>query len=78
MLRRKLLWCLIPTFLASSMVFGAAGTGSERRQAHGDPPYLLEPGWTPLINPTNLDGWQYEHPEKGKWTNSRAKSFGIA
>jgi len=26
---------------------------------HGDPPFLLEEGWTPLLNGTNLDGWSF-------------------
>ncbi|MFC1551301.1 DUF1080 domain-containing protein [Candidatus Latescibacterota bacterium] len=34
---------------------------------HGDPPYLLEDGWTQLLNGTNLDGWEYMEPEKGEW-----------
>jgi hypothetical protein len=38
--------------------------------AHGDPPYLLEPGWMPLINGKNLDGWRFEHPDRGAWTAS--------
>ena len=35
---------------------------------HGDPPYLLEDGWTPLLNGKNLDGWRFEKPAKGGWT----------
>ena len=27
--------------------------------AHGDPPFLLEDGWKPLLNGKNLDGWRY-------------------
>ena len=72
MLRRKFQWCLMPIVVAGSMVLARQQPAVNDGTAHGDPPYLLEPGWTPLINPTNLDGWQYEHPEKGKWTNSRA------
>ncbi len=34
---------------------------------HGDPPYLLEEGWQPLLNGKNLKGWQYLEPEKGGW-----------
>ena len=32
-------------------------------EAHGDPRYLLEEGWTPLLNGKNLDGW---HGQDGK------------
>jgi len=34
---------------------------------HGDPPYLLEDGWRPLLNGKNLDGWTYRNPERGGW-----------
>jgi hypothetical protein len=26
--------------------------------AHGDPPYLIEPGWEPLLNGMDLTGWR--------------------
>jgi hypothetical protein len=35
--------------------------------AHGDPPYLLEDGWKPLLNGKSLDGWEYRNPERGGW-----------
>jgi 3-keto-disaccharide hydrolase len=37
---------------------------------HGDPPFLLEKGWSPLLNNRDLSGWTYEHPEKGGWRTS--------
>ena len=39
---------------------------------HGDPPFLLEKGWTPLLNSQDLSGWAFEKPEKGIWTTSAA------
>lgn len=41
-------------------------------ESHGDPPFLLEPGWQSLIQGNTLNGWTYEHPEKGKWSTSAA------
>jgi len=41
-------------------------------EPHGDPPYLLDRGWTPLIVGTRLDAWTFEHPEKGIWTSTPA------
>jgi len=38
--------------------------------AHGDAPYLLEPGWLPLSEGKSLNGWRYEHAEKGKWSTT--------
>ena len=65
------LWYLLGALLAASSVFAWQGAVVDDGTSHGDPPYLLESGWTPLINAKNLNAWQYEHPEKGKWTNSR-------
>jgi hypothetical protein len=45
---------------------------------HGDPPYLLEDGWTPLLNGRNLDGWGYMEPEKGEWAVSSGIYWGGA
>jgi hypothetical protein len=39
---------------------GASATDGE---AHGDPPFLLEDGWTPLLNSRDLSGW---HTQDGK------------
>lgn len=50
------------------LAFTALALRSADREPHGDPPYLLESGWTPLLRGGNLlDGWQYEHEEKGRW-----------
>jgi len=35
--------------------------------AHGDPPYLLENGWKPLLNGKDLSGWTLRNPERGGW-----------
>jgi len=45
-------------------------------QPHGDPPYLLEPGWTPLLNGKNLDGWKLQSPERGGWGTAAAVIWG--
>jgi hypothetical protein len=60
--------------LSSSLLLLSAGAREgitvNDGTSHGDPPYLLEPGWKPLINGTNLDGWRFEHPGHGAWTAS--------
>lgn len=36
--------------------------------AHGDAPYLIESGWTPLLNGKDLLGWRGQHPQaKNEW-----------
>ena len=40
---------------------------------HGDPPYLLEEGWEPLLNGTDLGGWKScENGAKNEWFATRA------
>jgi hypothetical protein len=66
--------------LAGAFVFllGAADTpalhdGSD----HGDPPFLTESGWRPLLNGKNLDGWQLVDPAKpGKWLVTTGVAWG--
>ena len=43
--------------------------------AHGDAPFLVEDGWTPLVNGRDLAGW---HPQDGKpsqWYTTRGVRF---
>ncbi len=41
-------------------------------EAHGDPPYLLEDGWTPLLNGSDLTGWRAcETGAKSEWYTTR-------
>jgi hypothetical protein len=41
-------------------------------KAHGDPPFMLEDGWKPLLNGRDLDGWYLKESGKGEWTATRA------
>jgi 3-keto-disaccharide hydrolase len=44
--------------------------------AHGDPPYLLEDGWAPLLNGTDLTGWKACDPNaKNDWYTAKAVRF---
>lgn len=44
--------------------------------SHGDPPYLLEDGWKPLLNGKDLSGWTYRTPERGGWGTTRGVYWG--
>jgi hypothetical protein len=45
-------------------------------EAHGDPPYLLESGWEPLLNGTDSSGWQACDPAaKNEWFTTRSVRF---
>ena len=39
--------------------------------AHGDPPFLQETGWTPLLNGQNLDGWEAAENKPNEWFTTR-------
>jgi hypothetical protein len=39
-------------------------------EAHGDPPFLLEQGWTPLLNGKDLSGWHGTGPGQNQWTTT--------
>lgn len=41
-------------------------------EAHGDPPYLLEKGWTPLLNGTDLSGWVSQDAKPQQWYATKA------
>jgi len=40
-------------------------------EPHGDPPYLLEEGWRPLLNGKDLAGWHGDGPGKNQWFATR-------
>ena len=41
-------------------------------EAHGDPPYVLEEGWEPLLNGKDLAGWKAcEANAKNEWYTTR-------
>ncbi len=39
---------------------------------HGDAPYLLEDGWTPLLNGKDLAGWHGQGTAKNEWLTTTA------
>ena len=45
-------------------------------EAHGDPPYVLEEGWEPLLNGKDLAGWKAcEANAKNEWYTTRFVMF---
>src|SRR5581483_6234419 len=41
-------------------------------EAHGDPSFLLEPGWRPLLNGKDMGGWHSVDGSAHEWFTSRA------
>jgi hypothetical protein len=50
----------------------ACALAAQAGQFGGDPPYLIEPGWTPLLDGKTLAGWQSYGKLKNEWTSCRA------
>ncbi len=40
-------------------------------EAHGDPPFLLEDGWRPLLNGRDLSGWHADEGRPNAWFTTR-------
>ena len=64
-----MVFCFIPAVLAQ---LPPVNDG----YAHGDPPYLLEDGWQPLLNGRNLDGWELQNPMRGTWGTTKGVFWG--
>jgi hypothetical protein len=62
------MWKIIVILLALALPLGAQGRlGLNDGEAHGDAPFLLEEGWTPLLNGKDLSGWHGLGSAKNQW-----------
>lgn len=41
-------------------------------EMHGDPPFMLEDGWRPLLNGKDLAGWRGQTPGENQWHTTAA------
>lgn len=59
---------MIRVFLLSFCLLGALAAQSpspiQDGEHHGDAPFLLEQGWKPLLNGSDLTGWHAQDPDK--------------
>jgi hypothetical protein len=70
---------MIPKALSAAALFALllVPAGAQTRpelndgEAHGDPPFLLEDGWTPLLNGTDLAGWHAQNGKPLEWFTTR-------
>jgi hypothetical protein len=44
-------------------------------EAHGDPPFMQEEGWTPLLNGKDLTGWHGQDNKPHEWFTTRFVRF---
>ena len=69
---KKLLLLLILLIPAVAQNRGITSDG----EAHGDAPFMIESGWTPLLNGKDLTGWHGMNPTaKNEWFTTTAISW---
>jgi len=64
--RYALIFCL-----AAVLIAGQERPPLDDGEAHGDPPFLLEPGWKALFNGKDLTGWHPQDDRKNEWFTAR-------
>lgn len=59
---------------AAGLVAGSLAAQSKYTdgEAHGDPPYLLEQGWSPLLNGKDMTGWVSQDGKPQQWVTTNA------
>lgn len=68
MISRRSLLAMLPAALPAAQAQSRFTDG----EAHGDPPYLIEPGWAPLFNGTDLGGWEASGGKPQQWITTKA------
>ena len=68
---------MTPARAAVALLFSAALLAQKlpdlyHDEAHGDPPFLTESGWRPLLNGRDLAGWHPENPAANEWFTARS------
>lgn len=67
----KIHWSLGKTLLLivllASRLSAQQGRQFNDGELHGDAPYLLEEGWTPLLNGKDLSGWRGQSTGENQW-----------
>ena len=58
---------LVLSFLIAAPLAGQSGIELNDGEAHGDPPFLLEEGWRPLLNGKDLTGWHGQDGRPHEW-----------
>src|SRR6266542_1178754 len=66
-----LLAVLMATCLAAHAGAQSIGPQFNDGEAHGDAPYLVEDGWTPLLNGKDVSGWHGMGSESNEWFTTR-------
>jgi hypothetical protein len=70
-MKRTVLALISAGLLLQALAFSQQKAELNDGDSHGDPPFLVEDGWQPLLNGKDLSGW---HPDQGKdstWYTTR-------
>jgi hypothetical protein len=70
MFRAALLFCF-----ACSLAVGQSRSAMTDGEPHGDPPFLLEEGWKPLLTGRDVSGWHAQDNKPHEWYTTHGVFF---
>ena len=62
-----MLKAIVVLALLVAPLVGQQGRQLNDGEMHGDPPFLLEDGWSPLMNGKDLAGWRGQGSNQNEW-----------
>lgn len=65
-------WFLL---LGAALMLSAQAPDLYTTELHGDPPFLSQPGWRPLLNGRDLSGWHGFGGKPHGWVSTRAVNW---
>ena len=68
----KSAFTILLTALACAGMFAQQSPQLNDGEPHGDPPFLLEDGWKPLLNGKDVSGWHAQDGGKHDWFATKA------
>src|SRR5690242_4617262 len=71
-MHRRFASLLLMALAATGLLQAQQGAQLNDGDAHGDAPYLLEDGWTPLLDGKDLSGWHAQDGQPLQWFTTRA------
>jgi len=61
--------------LLAGLTFAQKHPALNDGESHGDPPFMLEEGWKPLLNGRDLAGWHGQNEGKNEWFTTTAVRY---
>ena len=63
------------TLLSGILAYSQGRLSLNDGEPHGDPPFMLEEGWAPLLNGKNLSGWTGQDGKPNEWFTTSSVRF---